>query len=103
MTKPLVQLFGWDLKSLWLTAHQKLCHALLLAGKLQSAAKIYRHVMVSSDENTKADFLDLSNGKSRVCNVMQAIILTRTSLRFQAKMQRALSYQRRCCPRCERL
>ncbi|KAG2107882.1 uncharacterized protein F5147DRAFT_837109 [Suillus discolor] len=46
----LVVLFGWDLKSLWLTAHQENCHALLLAGKLQDAVRSYRYMMVLSDE-----------------------------------------------------
>ncbi|KAG2108178.1 uncharacterized protein F5147DRAFT_800076 [Suillus discolor] len=41
LTCDVVQLFGWDLKSLWVTAHQKHCHALLRAGKLQDAAKSY--------------------------------------------------------------
>ncbi|KAG2139824.1 uncharacterized protein EDB93DRAFT_1252946 [Suillus bovinus] len=62
----LVVLFGWDLKSLWLTAHQKCCHALLRAGKLQDAVKSYQYMMASSDENTKTDCLDWSNGKSGV-------------------------------------
>ncbi|KAG1799729.1 uncharacterized protein HD556DRAFT_1525032 [Suillus plorans] len=62
----LVVLFGWNLKSLWLTAHQKCCHALLRAGKLQDAVKSYQHMMFSSDKYTKADCLDWSNGKSGV-------------------------------------
>ncbi|KAG2067676.1 WD40 repeat-like protein [Suillus decipiens] len=32
-----VVLFGWDLKSLWLTAHQNWCHALLRADRLPEA------------------------------------------------------------------
>ncbi|KAG1790421.1 uncharacterized protein HD556DRAFT_1446150 [Suillus plorans] len=59
----LVVLFGWDLKSLWRTAHQKNCYALLRAGKLQDAVKSYRYMMASSDENTKAHYLDWSDGK----------------------------------------
>jgi hypothetical protein len=76
ITESLVQLFGWDLKSLWLIAHQKRCDALLRTGKLQDAVKSYRYMMVSSDENTNADYLDWSNGKSGVCNVIQATIFT---------------------------
>ncbi|KAG2367587.1 hypothetical protein BDR07DRAFT_1478931 [Suillus spraguei] len=76
----LVVLFGWDLKSLWLTAHQKCCHALLQAGKLQDedVVKTYQHMMVLSDEITNADRLDWFNGKSRAhfkqeCNILWAI------------------------------
>ncbi|KAG2147807.1 uncharacterized protein EDB93DRAFT_1328365 [Suillus bovinus] len=50
----LVQLFGWDLKSLWFTAHQKRCHALFEAGKLQDAVKSFRYMMYNIDEATRA-------------------------------------------------
>jgi hypothetical protein len=40
-----VQLFGWDLKSLWQTANQKRCHALLQAGRLAEAQAAYRYMM----------------------------------------------------------
>ncbi|KAG1793138.1 uncharacterized protein HD556DRAFT_522194 [Suillus plorans] len=63
----LVVLFGWDIKSLWLTAHQKRCHALLRAGKLQDAVKSYQYMMVSSDENTRADCLDWSKAFIEEC------------------------------------
>ncbi|KAG2362679.1 hypothetical protein BDR07DRAFT_1376328 [Suillus spraguei] len=66
----LVVLFGWDLKSLWQTACQKQCDALLQAGKLQEAMKSYQYMMALSDENTKADFLDWSNSKSGVPNAI---------------------------------
>lgn len=36
-----VVLFGWDLESLWQTANQKLCHALLFAGRIREAHKSY--------------------------------------------------------------
>ncbi|KAG2356066.1 hypothetical protein BDR07DRAFT_1492391 [Suillus spraguei] len=62
----LVVLFGWNLKSLWLTAHQGRCDALLRAGRLQDAVKSYRYMMDMSDSITKAKCLDWSNGKSDV-------------------------------------
>ncbi|KAG1785781.1 uncharacterized protein HD556DRAFT_1456313 [Suillus plorans] len=64
----LVVLFGWDLNSLWRKAHHKRCDALLRTGKLQDAVKSYQRMMTSSDEITKADCLDWSNGESRASN-----------------------------------
>ncbi|KAG1789521.1 heterokaryon incompatibility protein-domain-containing protein [Suillus plorans] len=57
----LVMLFGWDLNSLWLTAHQKRWDALLRARKLPDAVRSYQYIMISSDENTKAEYLEWSN------------------------------------------
>jgi hypothetical protein len=71
MTVSLVQLFGWDFKSLWLTVHRKRCDALLRAGKLQDAVTSYRYMKILSDKDTKVDHLDWSNGKSEVRNFMQ--------------------------------
>ncbi|KAG1848654.1 heterokaryon incompatibility protein-domain-containing protein [Suillus subluteus] len=53
-----VVLFWWDLKSLWRTAHQNLCHALLRAGRLPEAIEAYRDTMNTADEATKAHCLD---------------------------------------------
>ncbi|KAG2360508.1 hypothetical protein BDR07DRAFT_1412301 [Suillus spraguei] len=64
----LVVLFGWDLKSLWLTAHQKRCDALLRAGRLQDAVKSYRYMMDTSDDITKANCLDWSNAFTEECS-----------------------------------
>ncbi|KAG2130298.1 uncharacterized protein EDB93DRAFT_1255969 [Suillus bovinus] len=58
----LVVLFGWDLESLWLTAHQQRCHALLQADKLSDAVKSYRYMMDNIDEATKAICLEWSHG-----------------------------------------
>ncbi|KAG2359514.1 hypothetical protein BDR07DRAFT_1414832, partial [Suillus spraguei] len=55
-----VVLFGWDLKSLWQTAHKNWCHALLRAGRLPEAIKAYRYMMDRADEATKARSLDWS-------------------------------------------
>ncbi|KAG2049768.1 hypothetical protein BDR06DRAFT_961027, partial [Suillus hirtellus] len=98
----LVVLFGWDLKSLWLTAHQKRCDALLRAGELQDAVRSYQYMMDHIDKTTKASCLEWSKGKSGVLNVAQATILAPISLSIHGRMQCALSYQRRCCPRCKR-
>ncbi|KAG1812741.1 hypothetical protein EV424DRAFT_76205 [Suillus variegatus] len=69
MYEDLVVLFGWDLKSLQLTAHQKSCHAFLLAGKLQDAVRSYQDMMVNIDETTKADCLEWSNAFTAKCSV----------------------------------
>ncbi|KAG1800323.1 uncharacterized protein HD556DRAFT_1524880 [Suillus plorans] len=52
-----VVLFGWDLKSLWLTAHQHWCRSLFLAGRFVEALRSYRHMINASDELTKASCL----------------------------------------------
>ncbi|KAG2337645.1 TPR-like protein, partial [Suillus weaverae] len=70
ITGCLVQLFGWDLKSLWQKAHQKRCDALLLAGKLQDAVKSYQHMMDTSDDITKAKCLDWSNAFTKECSTL---------------------------------
>ncbi|KAG2365171.1 hypothetical protein BDR07DRAFT_1481719 [Suillus spraguei] len=69
----LVVLFGWNLKSLWLTAHQKRCDAFLWAGRLQDAVISYRHMMDTSDDITKANCLDWSHAFTEECS---ALILT---------------------------
>ncbi|KAG2086890.1 uncharacterized protein F5147DRAFT_659100 [Suillus discolor] len=63
MYEDLVVLFSWDLKSLWVTAHQKCCHALLRAGKLQNAAKSYRYMMDNIDETMGASCIEWSNSE----------------------------------------
>ncbi|KAG2356044.1 hypothetical protein BDR07DRAFT_1424294, partial [Suillus spraguei] len=64
----LVVLFGWDLKSLWFTAHTKLCDSLLLAGRLQDAVKSYRYMMDTSDDITKASCLNWSKVFTEECS-----------------------------------
>jgi hypothetical protein len=59
-----VQLFGWNLKSLWQTVNQQRCHALLLDDQAGTAFEAYRYMMDMSDESTKAIFLDWIPGKS---------------------------------------
>jgi len=70
ITECFVQLFGWDLESLYLTAHQKRCQALLSAGKPDESLEAHRFMMDVIDESAKASCLDWSNGKSRVHGVM---------------------------------
>ncbi|KAG1752319.1 WD40-repeat-containing domain protein [Suillus paluster] len=57
MYEDFVVLFGWNLKSLWQTANQKRCQALLRAGQFGEAFEAYRYMMEMSDEPTKAIFL----------------------------------------------
>ncbi|KAG2346778.1 hypothetical protein BDR05DRAFT_749584 [Suillus weaverae] len=56
----LVVIFGWDLKSLWLTAHQKRCQAFLSAGKVNEALESHKSMMDNIDETTKASCLEWS-------------------------------------------
>ncbi|KAG2335859.1 hypothetical protein BDR05DRAFT_205929, partial [Suillus weaverae] len=56
----LVVIFGWDLKSLWLTAHQKRCLAFLSAGKVNEALESHKSMMDNIDETTKASCFDWS-------------------------------------------
>lgn len=49
-----IELFGWDLKSLWETANKQLCHALLLAGEHRKAFKLFYSMIDKCDEPTKA-------------------------------------------------
>ncbi|KAG2342512.1 hypothetical protein BDR05DRAFT_1060241 [Suillus weaverae] len=62
----LTVLFSWDLKSLYLTAHQKRCQAFLSAGKPDEAFEAYQYMMDAIDESAKASCLDWSNGKCEV-------------------------------------
>ncbi|KAG2142888.1 uncharacterized protein EDB93DRAFT_597938 [Suillus bovinus] len=66
----LVVLFGWDLQSLEQKAHQKRCHALLQAGKLQDAVNSYRYMMDNLDETTKADCLEWSKAFTKKCSAL---------------------------------
>jgi tetratricopeptide (TPR) repeat protein len=73
MYEDLVVLFGLDLKSFWLTAHQKRCDSFLWAGKLQDAVKSYQYIMVLSDENAKTDYLNWSNDFKRECSALCSV------------------------------
>jgi hypothetical protein len=59
-----MQLFGWDLKSLWQTANQNRCHALLQACRLKEALEAHQYMMDNSDESTKASWLNWSTSQS---------------------------------------
>lgn len=47
-------LFGWDLESLWLTAHKQLCRALMRAGKIGEAFTTFQSTMEACDEATRS-------------------------------------------------
>jgi len=61
-----VQLFGCDFASLWQSANQKRCHALLRAGRLVEVFEACRYMADMSDETMKASCLDWTIGKSSV-------------------------------------
>ncbi|KAG2335880.1 hypothetical protein BDR05DRAFT_971334 [Suillus weaverae] len=67
-----VVLFGWDLKSLWLTAHQHRCRSLFQAGRLAEALRSYRYLMDESDDATKASCLDWSTEFKQDYSVLHA-------------------------------
>ncbi|KAG2346897.1 hypothetical protein BDR05DRAFT_756686, partial [Suillus weaverae] len=67
-----VVLFGWDLASLWMTANQKRCRALLQAGRLSEAIGSYQHMMDVSDITTKADSLDWFTVFKEECSALFA-------------------------------
>ncbi|OAX33104.1 hypothetical protein K503DRAFT_553352 [Rhizopogon vinicolor AM-OR11-026] len=48
--------------SLWQTANQKRCHALLWAGRLAEVFEAFRYITDMSDETTRANYLDWSIG-----------------------------------------
>jgi hypothetical protein len=70
INKCFVQLFGWDLEFLCLTAHQKRCQAFLSAGRPDEALEAYKYMMDAIDESAKASCLGWFNGKSPGCVVM---------------------------------
>jgi hypothetical protein len=85
MTEYFGQLFGWDLESLRLTAHQKRCQAFLSAGKSVEALEAHKYMMDAIDETAKASCLNWSNGKFLLTSPA-AIILIRMSPRIQGAM-----------------
>jgi len=81
-----LQLFGCDFTSLWQTANQKRCHALLRAGRLVEVFDAVQFMADMSDEATKASFLDWSIGK---CSAMSAKL--QSSRDFHLGLMRELS------------
>ncbi|KAG2136120.1 uncharacterized protein EDB93DRAFT_1106989 [Suillus bovinus] len=75
-----VVLFGWDLKSLWQTANQQRCHALVRAGKVGATLEAYRYMMDMSDEPTKAIFRAWVPGKSSVCLILRPSLMSPSAL-----------------------
>ncbi|KAG2354024.1 hypothetical protein BDR07DRAFT_1431077, partial [Suillus spraguei] len=70
MYDDLTILFGWDLESLYLTAHQKRCQAFLSAGKPDEALEAHKYMMDVIDEPTKASCLDWSNQFKEQCSAL---------------------------------
>ncbi|KAG2153627.1 uncharacterized protein EDB93DRAFT_204215 [Suillus bovinus] len=66
----LTVLFGWDLESLCLTAHQKRCQAFLSASKSDEALQAHQCMMNAIDESTKASCLDWSNEFKERCSAL---------------------------------
>ncbi|KAG2126811.1 hypothetical protein DEU56DRAFT_536217 [Suillus clintonianus] len=64
--------FGWDLKSFWLTTHQKRCQAFLLAGKVEEALESHQHMIHALDETKKASCLDWFNDFKEQCSGLAA-------------------------------
>ncbi|KAG2051196.1 WD40 repeat-like protein [Suillus hirtellus] len=64
----LTVLFGWDLKYLLLTTHQKRCQAFLLAGTLDEALEAHKSMMDAIDETAKASCLNWSNEFKEKCS-----------------------------------
>ncbi|KAG1787199.1 uncharacterized protein HD556DRAFT_1530619 [Suillus plorans] len=62
----LTVLFGWDLKYLLLTTHQRRRQTFLSAGKHDEALKAHKYMMDAIDEIAKASCLDWSNGEFHV-------------------------------------
>jgi hypothetical protein len=54
LNRAFLQLFGWDLESLWQTANKQQCVALIRAGRLGEALESYLSMMNASDETAKA-------------------------------------------------
>lgn len=65
----ILQLFGWNLKSLWQTANKHRCEALLSAKKHEEALQSYQYMMNMSDETMKASCFDWSTSKSPVIQI----------------------------------
>ncbi|KIK40125.1 hypothetical protein CY34DRAFT_807490 [Suillus luteus UH-Slu-Lm8-n1] len=66
----LTVLFGWDLKSLLLTTHQKRCQAFLSAGKSDEALEAHKYMMDNIDVTAKASCLEWSNEFKERCNAL---------------------------------
>jgi hypothetical protein len=56
-----LQLFGWDLDSLWQTVHQRRCDAFLRADQVIKAVESYQSMMRMIDEAEKTSCLGWSN------------------------------------------
>ncbi|OAX41551.1 hypothetical protein K503DRAFT_797882 [Rhizopogon vinicolor AM-OR11-026] len=89
MYEDFVVLFGWDLKSLWPTANQKRCHALLRADRLGEAVESYRQVFsnVIPDHDAHLHSTQLSNK-----NAAHSVLATGMLPWLQATIKGLLTY-----------
>jgi hypothetical protein len=58
-----LQLFGWDLRTLWHTANQQQCYALFRAGSFGAAIESYQSTMDKTDDDMKAGLHAVFAGK----------------------------------------
>ncbi|OAX43937.1 hypothetical protein K503DRAFT_795868 [Rhizopogon vinicolor AM-OR11-026] len=79
-----VVLFGCDFTSLWQTANQKRCRALLRAGRLVEVFEACRYMADMSDETMKASCLDWTIGK---CSAMSPRFLSSSYFTHPGFMQ----------------
>jgi len=70
-----VVLFGCDFTSLWQSANQKRCHALLRAGRLVEVFEACRYMADMSDETMKASCLDWTIGFMQELSAFQGSAL----------------------------
>ncbi|KAG2142854.1 heterokaryon incompatibility protein-domain-containing protein [Suillus bovinus] len=66
----LIVLFGWNFKTLWLTAHQKRCQAFLSSGKIDEALESHKSMMNTVNETTEAGCLDWSTALTQECSAL---------------------------------
>jgi hypothetical protein len=86
-----MQLFGWDLETLWLNANQQQCHALFRVGRIGAAVESCQSTMDKSDEDTKARLSEWFTGKSSA--MPPNLILKRTSLSSPVRTKCALCFR----------
>lgn len=58
-----LQLFGWDLDSLWQTIHQRRCDAFLRTDQVIEAIEAYQYMMRMIDEAEKTSCLGWSTSE----------------------------------------
>jgi hypothetical protein len=95
-----LQLFGWDLKSLWQKANQQQCRALFQSGSFGAAIEVYESIMDNIDEDMKADLHTWFIGKYSI--MYPRLSVYDHQLHF-TQLSRSKCFQWRWCSRSERL